>query len=245
VNTSSLPVGWTTATVRELCLPVETVRPELEPDAEFIYIDISAIDRDRAVIASPQRLLGADAPQRARQRVEAGDILMSTVRPNLRTIAVVPDDLTGQVASTGFCVIRPSPELAPRFLYYAILSEDFQRRVGVKARGVNYPAVRDDDVLDETIQLPPHAEQVRIVETVESWMRGIDDLQKMIRTAVVQAAMLRRGVLDRAQEGAVVSQQRGDEPAEKLLGRIRAARPADPVRQRGRRRAGRVVDAGG
>ena len=223
MSENEFPTGWTTAKVGELCLPVEMVRPELEPENDFAYIDISAIDRRKRQITKPQHLRGADAPQRARQLVAAGDIVFSTVRPNLRTIAVVPPEFDGQVASTGFCVLRPSPELADKFLYYAILSESFQRRVISKARGINYPAVRDEDIHNETIALPPRGEQERIVDAVDRLLPAVmqggslldtaEDLLRGYRSSVLAATVVGRGV-----------EATGDGDAAELLEQILAER---------------------
>ena len=223
MSANELPAGWTTATVGELCLPVETVRPELEPEKEFEYIDISAIDRRRRQITEPQHLNGAAAPQRARQLVAAGDILFSTVRPNLRTIAVVPAELDGQIASTGYCVLRPSPELADKFLYYAVLSESFQRRVMSKARGINYPAVRDEDIVNETIALPPRAEQERIVETVGRLLPAVVDGGSLLDTGEELLRGYRSSVLAATVVGRKLKAT-GDGNARELLEQILAER---------------------
>lgn len=222
-----------TAAVGELCLPVEMVRPELEPETEFVYIDISAIDRGKRLIAEPQHLRGADAPQRARQLVQAGDILFSTVRPNLRTIALVPEELEGQVASTGYCVLRPSPELADKFLYYAILSESFQRRVISKARGINYPAVRDEDIYSETIALPPRAEQERIVDAVDRLLPAVMQGGALLDTGEGLLRGYRSSVLAATVVGRTV-EATGDSDAHELLERILADR-----RQRWEKAGGR------
>jgi type I restriction enzyme S subunit len=163
----AIPVGWVKATLGEICLPVATTRPDERPNEEFVYIDISSIDRASKAIASPQRLLGRDAPSRARQVVRAGDVLVSTVRPNLRAIARVPEELDGQIASTGFCVLRPADHVLTDFLFYVVREESLQRRIQMKARGVSYPAVRPDDILGESVLLPPEREQLRLVALLE------------------------------------------------------------------------------
>ncbi len=48
-----------------------------------------------------------EAPSRARKLVAAGDVLISTVRPERKAIGVVPADLDGAVCSTGIAVLRP------------------------------------------------------------------------------------------------------------------------------------------
>ena len=45
-----------------------------------------------------------------------------------------------------------------------------------------------------------------------------------------------QALLDRAQQGGLAPQNTGDEPAEKLLERVRAARPRERERQRRQRR---------
>lgn len=45
--------------------------PTLEPDKEFIYIDISSVDITTGIITNPQELLGEEAPSRARKVVRA------------------------------------------------------------------------------------------------------------------------------------------------------------------------------
>ncbi len=34
-----LPTGWATTTLADICLPVDKVAPESEPDKEFIYLN--------------------------------------------------------------------------------------------------------------------------------------------------------------------------------------------------------------
>ena len=94
-------------------LRVETWNPlRAAPDEEFRYIDLSAVDQDTKSITEAREIACAEAPSRARQLVRTGDVLVSTVRPNLNGVARVPNDLNGATASTGFCVLRPDPEVA-------------------------------------------------------------------------------------------------------------------------------------
>ena len=98
--------------------PVESWNPlRVDPDESFSYIDLGSVDQERKVITQAKQTRCGDAPSRVRQLVKAGDILVSTVRPNLNGVAQVPHDLDGATASTGFCVLRPDPTKAdPRYL---------------------------------------------------------------------------------------------------------------------------------
>lgn len=104
--------------IRALCERTGTTDPRRNPEVSFRYIDISGIDRDAKRIATTVEILGADAPSRARQVVQKDDVLVSTVRPNLNAVAIVPVNLDGEIASTGFCVLRARKKvLVPQFLF--------------------------------------------------------------------------------------------------------------------------------
>ncbi len=152
-QTEELPKGWKLTTLEELCLPVEKVSPRNAPDEPFPYIDIAAIDNSTFRVVAPKLYMGRDAPSRARQKVASGNILFSTVRTYLKNIAVVPPDLDGGVASTGFCVLNPAPEVSHSFIFYFVQTDEFVSRLSQLQRGTSYPAVRNDDVL---AQAPIH-----------------------------------------------------------------------------------------
>ena len=78
--------------IRDLVRPIESANPQALPDSPFTYIDIASIDNLLKVITAPQRLLGREAPSRARQRIRSGDILVATTRPYLNAV--------GQIAAT-------------------------------------------------------------------------------------------------------------------------------------------------
>ena len=157
-----LPRNWIVTSLGELCLPVETTSPLGTPNESFTYIDIAAIDNSSLRVLRPKVLLGRDAPSRARQMVTSHNILISTVRTYLKNIALVPQNLDGSIASTGFCVLNPTREVNSKLIFYYVQTDEFIARLNRLQRGTSYPAVRDDDVLPiQQIPLPPQSEQHR------------------------------------------------------------------------------------
>ena len=100
----------------ELCVRGSVWNPQREPRERLTYVDVSAVSSERLSIVAPQELPAASAPSRARKIIAQGDTLFATIRPALRRIAFVPSELSGELASTAFCVIRPNPKkLLPEF----------------------------------------------------------------------------------------------------------------------------------
>lgn len=221
---SELPEGWCWSRVGEVTETIGKVSPREEPEAEFIYLDISSIDNQNLKIVEPKKYFGKDAPSRARQRVKVGDVLFSTVRTYLKNIAQVPIIYDGQIASTGFSILRPSTGINELFLFYYVQTEQFLDALTDIQRGTSYPAVRDSDVRDQFIPIPPLAEQRRIVEEIEHHLSVADEVKTIVEKSLRQAEGLRQSILQKAFEGELVPQDSNDEPASVLLARIKEER---------------------
>ena len=162
-----------------------------DPDSEFIYVDLSAVDQDSKTVASPRRLACTDAPSRARQIIRSGDVLVSTVRPNLNAVGRVPVELDGATASTGFCVLRPRSEVADgAYLFHWVRSPRFVSEMVRRATGASYPAVSDRIVFESRIPLPPLPEQRRIAEILNK----ADALRAERRGALAQLDVLTQSI---------------------------------------------------
>ncbi|MCG7400582.1 restriction endonuclease subunit S [Caballeronia zhejiangensis] len=135
---------------------------------DFQYIDLSAIDQETKRVTGAKLTKWEAAPSRARQLIEKGDVLVSTVRPNLNGVAKVGAEYHGATASTGFCVIRPKSQILDHsFLFHWVKSKPFVSEMVRQATGASYPAVSDRVVLASTIPLPDLAEQRRIAAILD------------------------------------------------------------------------------
>ena len=162
-----------------------------DPNGELIYVDLSAVDQDSKTVAYPRRLACKDAPSRARQIIRAGDVLVSTVRPNLNAVGLVPKELDGATASTGFCVLRPRSEKAVgAYLFHWVRSPRFISEMVRRATGASYPAVSDRIIYESKIPLPSLPEQRRIAEILNK----ADALRAKRRTALAQLDTLTQSI---------------------------------------------------
>jgi type I restriction enzyme S subunit len=191
----ALPQGWEDSPLSGVCLKVTKIDPlDLGRD-DFKYIDIGSIESSTNSVERPQLLKIGDAPSRARQHVHAGDSVFSTVRPYLKNIAYIDESLDGEVASTGFCVLRPNQNrVLPRFLHFFAISDCLLEQVLPLQRGVSYPAVRDNEVFAARVGVPPLDEQEQIVEILEEQLSHLDAATAAIAAARTMADRFRRSL---------------------------------------------------
>jgi len=213
-NLQELPKGWVWAKLREIKEDIENVNPKMNPDKDFIYLDIASIDNTQQKITTPKRYLGKDAPSRARQLIKTGDILFSTVRTYLKNIAIVYEKYNNQIASTGFCVIRPLNPINKKLFFYYVQTKSFLNSLNQIQRGTSYPAVRDSDVFEQVSPLPPVLEQQKIVEEIESRLSVAEEIEETININLKRAERLRQSILKKAFSGRLISSPQDMERAD-------------------------------
>jgi len=218
--TGELPYGWITTYLKNIALEIKKINPNENPNDSFTYIDIASIDNKKQIIKCPKIYLGKNAPSRARQLVKEGDILFSTVRTYLKNISIVTKEYDNQIASTGFCVLR-TLSVNNKWLFYLVQTNFFLNSLNVIQRGTNYPAVRNSDILNQIIIVPPLEEQKEIVDRVEKLFSLADYIEETVNSKLEESNALRQSILKKAFEGKLVPQDPNDESAEILLEKIK------------------------
>ena len=90
------------------------------------YLDLTAVVAP-GELSAPREIVSEEAPSRARRKVHSGDILVSTVRPNLRGFARVREASANLVASTGFAVLTPVANVDGSLIYHNVMTERFRK----------------------------------------------------------------------------------------------------------------------
>lgn len=174
-----IPEDWELNKMVEVAdIDKNSLKANTDPDYEFEYISLSDVnDEVFSISKSIQKF--ASAPSRARRIVQQGDILLSTVRPNLKGFALIQGPVNNLIASTGFAVV--TLETAHNsFVYQFLLSDKMQKQFHSLLVGSNYPALNSSDVRNLKIPLPPLPEQQKIAEILSTWDTAIENCQKTI-----------------------------------------------------------------
>lgn len=170
-----VPEGWGVVPVKYLTTCNDEVLPEnVDGYYEFDYVEIGDVKYERGITSS-ERVVFRDAPSRARRVVRKNDVIISTVRTYLKAVASIGDFDFPLIVSTGFAVLRAT-EVFYRYLYYAVLSQDFQSQVSLYSKGVSYPAITSNSLLHIPIRVPSLNEQKRIAAKLDRLCGRVDEL---------------------------------------------------------------------
>lgn len=153
------------------------------PPRDINYLDISSVD-SKTGLTFPNPMASEDAPSRASYVVRAGDVLVSTVRPDRNVVALVTEgtDKTA-IASNGFCVLR-SNAVSPEVLFAYCKTDAFKKMLSKSATASMYPTVTDKDVMGVPYLEPPPQVSDRVTHLVKTSLDMIEKAHRQIGEAI-------------------------------------------------------------
>lgn len=166
------------------------------------YLDTGNITQD--TISEIQRInVGTDKlPSRARRKVQIGNIIYSTVRPNQLHYGFIKSQPDNFLVSTGFAVIDVNEkEAVPEYIYYFLTHRDVTERLQAIAEQSTsaYPSIKPSDIEDLTIDLPPIEEQRKIVGLLKMLDGKIKQNTEINNNLLQQAIALYEHLLQEAE----------------------------------------------
>ena len=169
---------------------IETAKKKFDQHDTIKYIDISSIDNKNYKMTGFQEYMLNQAPSRAQQHIRKGDIVVSTVRPNLKNIAITELDDENLVASSGFCVLR-ALKCLPEYLFAIICSDRFTNKMTNIVTGANYPAIKSSDIMNYIVPLPP----IQLQNEFADYVAKVDKSQLAIQKSLEELETLKKSLM--------------------------------------------------
>jgi type I restriction enzyme S subunit len=171
-----IPEDWDVVKLSKL-VHIDKSSLSSKTDSEKIINYVSLSDISEGKIVS-NKYKFSESPSRARRITLKGDVLLATVRPNLKNFAIVKSD--NLIVSTGFAVLTKN-KAENEFIYHYLFSSMSERQFYNLTVGSNYPALNSSDIKTFKIVTPPTLEQKNIANCLSTWDTSITKLNDLIK----------------------------------------------------------------
>lgn len=195
-----VPSDWNFVHLTEIAeVNANSLSNETAVDKTFHYIDLSAVDKGKIIFPEDTSAFYS-LPSRARRILKEGDVIMSTVRPNLLAYAICNFEPLDVLCSTGFALISPNDKKDSQFIYQSLYSDVIQSQLYGLVTGSNYPAINSLEVAALSFIWPSLAEERQKIATIlQACDREIHLLQQKLAALQEQ----KKGLMQRLLTGQV------------------------------------------
>ena len=227
-DSQALPAGWAWASVEQLGdvqlgrqrspnkmtgeNPAKYIRAANITEQGINFVDVLEMDFDER--------------ERITFALKAGDVLLTEASGSAQHVGrpVIWRSVDGLYCFQN-TVIRFSPQgIGSEFAFRVFLAFQKLGKFQQLSSGVGINHLSAGKFSSMPIPLPPLAEQIAIVESLEMSYVSLIEQEAVIERALKQSAAQRKNILKAAFSGKLVPQDPNDEPASVLLARIRAER---------------------
>ena len=193
-----IPQEWEVKKINELAkVNSEQINNDFKYD-EIEYVDISSIEQFQ--ITKLDKYSTSERPSRAQRIIKNKDIIISTVRPYMKSFSLVHLNKPNLICSTGFTVVQSKINSDTNFLFNYFKSYLFESNYFRKMEGMAYPAITSSVVSNSLILIPNDKKEREKIATILS---NVDNLiestgqvietSKRVKTGLMQK-LLTRGI---------------------------------------------------
>lgn len=195
---------------------------------EFITIDNSVeykrcrVKVNRKGIVLRDLIKGVLINTKKQQVCKEGDFLVAEIDAKVGGYGFVPKQLDEAIVSSHYFLFEvDESKMLKNYLDWIIKTDIIQEQISSKG-STNYAAIRPSHVLNFDIPLLSLDEQKKLVERLNNIDAEHSLLNNELNNQQTHLQQLRKAILQEAVQGKLTKQNTKDEPASKLLQRIKA-----------------------
>lgn len=224
-----LPKGWNWTKIQDISETTSGGTPSRK-NKEFFTGKIPWLKSgelaDNLCITSSEEAITQQALDNSSARIiPKGSLLVALYGATVGKLGLLGIDAA---INQAICAIQPYEGVNAKYLFYYLSS--YRKKFLNARKGGAQPNISQEIVKAAMVPLAPTAEQLRIITKVEELFSFLDAGMASLERVQGQknnlglANLLRQSVLNHAYKGKLVPQDPNDEPAEKILERIKAER---------------------
>lgn len=152
-----MPQGWKVAKVGDYCIDNIANLSKADTFENILYLDTSSITSNYIIELQELNLFTDEIPSRAKRKATNGDIIYSTVRPNLKHYGLLQNPPENLIVSTGFAVLHNKKlGVTNEFLFMWLTNEstlDYLQAIAENSVST-YPSLNVSDLMNVKIIVP-------------------------------------------------------------------------------------------
>ena len=245
VKDGELPKGWKWVTINEIGkikggkrLPPKHQYSE-EP-TDYVYIMAGNL-KEGTVKNKPTYIKEETYNALSHYRVTGGEVYITIVGACIGDAGVIPENIGKSILTENAAKIVELKDIQNKYLALWINSLTCQLQIKRKILSATLGKLALNRIGTLEIPLSTLEEQQHIVDELESKLTVCDKIEETISQSLKQAETLRQSILKKAFEGKLVAQNHNDEPAPKLLERIKAESQKNEVEKKKSRRDDMII----
>ena len=130
----------------------------------YKYIELSNISSNGEINGYMENF-GNELPSRARRKVQKGDIIISSIEGSLESIALITENWTNALCSTGFFVMKPV-QINLETLLVLMKTKIGQLQLKRSCKGTILTAIGKDELLNITLPKIDSDIQIKIKDKI-------------------------------------------------------------------------------
>lgn len=224
VKDGELPKGWEPKKVSELCDVVRGGSPRPAGDPKFYngnipFLKVADLTNDNSVYLHSYEFTIKESGLQKTRKIYPETLLLTNSGATLGVPKICMIEATMNDGIAAFLNLDKRSNL---YLYYYWESKTQQLR-NIN-QGAAQPNLNTDIIKNYIVPYGSFEQQSEVVKAIESRLSVCEKIEETIESSLQQAEALRLSIIKKAFEGKLVPQDPNDEPAEKLLERIKAAK---------------------
>ncbi|MBQ2905198.1 MAG: restriction endonuclease subunit S [Peptococcaceae bacterium] len=179
-----MPDSWKFAKVGDYCVDNIGNLSKNDDFDTILYLDTGSITDNYIVELQELNLSTDEIPSRAKRKATHGDIVYSTVRPNLRHYGLLQNPPANLIVSTGFAVLHNKGlEVSNDFLFMCLTTDSVLEYLQAIAENSvsTYPSLNVSDLLNVKIIVPDDKTLTNINRFLTSIFSSISENNRQIK----------------------------------------------------------------
>lgn len=172
-----------------------------ETPTPYRYIRVSDFNEDGTIDQDKVRYISEHVHKQIKNYIIRSSDLYISIAGTIGKTGIVPKELDGANLTENACRLVLKDKVDNKFIYYFTRSKSFQEQAGFNTRTTAQPKLALSRLASIELNIPPHNEQLEIVECLDLIVTETQRLEKIYQKKITALDELKQSLLQKAFRG--------------------------------------------